>query len=82
MVKKIKPKYKQLEEKFGGIWEYNLGGHLWESDDGRKCWAVRSCSCDNELCGSSPQYYVYGRKNTEEMFFDGQEFSFCTSGWS
>lgn len=78
-VKRVSPKYKQLEEQLGGKWKYNRRSHMWECDDGRMVWAVKGCSCDYD-CGSSSRYYCYGGKGPAvAVHFIGQGFSLCTS---
>ncbi len=78
-IQKALPRYKQLENQLGGKWTYNRHGHLWECDDGRIVWAVRSCSCDDGNCGSSPLYYCYGGKKTIKVTFNPQKFGSCKS---
>ncbi len=78
-VKKILLKYKQLERDYGGKWKY-LGMSRWECDDNKRyVQAVHRCSCDDEHCGSSPAYYIYGGPSVKEVYFEGQSFSICTS---
>ena len=73
-----KPKYKQLEDMFGGTWTFNRSGHLWECSDGRMVWAVSSCSCDGP-CSSTPRYHLYGSggDGSEEVHFNGQRLGLC-----
>ena len=73
-----KPKYKQLEQMFGGTWKYNRAGHLWECDDGRMVWGVSSCCCDGD-CSSVPRYYLYSSKKerAQKVHFDGQRLGLC-----
>lgn len=74
MIKRCKPKYKQLEEQFGGTWKYYASVGSWYCDDGlRSVSRVAGCSCD-DYCDHPPRYYLYGDGVPKNVYFHGVKF--------